>query len=292
MLATALAPVIGYDDAAKLAKEAQERSHDPRARDRARDGPGRAGPAARPGGDDRARSRRRSGRRLSRQAARWHRAAGVRPADRRSVRPRLARHDEQDADRRPHAAEREPDPGPRDEHRHRPTTTSIPIAPSPTRTRIDPDGRGRDHRDGLRRARASGRPSDRPRSTRRGPAIHATNADGRERRSDRPIARPPASTAADRDADAARRAAGRPRPAPQGEDLERGSPASPAGRAGRSPRRRATVHRPPPTSAAMPGTRDGDRRMEPRVERAAHEVSPVAAPARRRCRAARPTSSP
>ena len=37
MLATALAPVIGYDDAAKLAKEAlKSRPDDPRARPRAR----------------------------------------------------------------------------------------------------------------------------------------------------------------------------------------------------------------------------------------------------------------
>ena len=61
MLATALAPVIGYDEAAKLAKEAfrsgrtirelaLERGH------RA----GAARPAARPGGDDRARPRRRA----------------------------------------------------------------------------------------------------------------------------------------------------------------------------------------------------------------------------------------
>ena len=69
MLATALAPVIGYDEAAKLAKEAlQERPHDPRAGARARDGRGRGGPAARSGRDDRARPRRRPGRRLTARA--------------------------------------------------------------------------------------------------------------------------------------------------------------------------------------------------------------------------------
>ena len=72
MLATALAPVIGYDEAAKLAKEALKSGPDhPRARARARDGPGRARPAARPGGDDRTRARRRA-----RPAAEGPRGAG------------------------------------------------------------------------------------------------------------------------------------------------------------------------------------------------------------------------
>ncbi len=61
MLATALAPVIGYDEAAKLAKEAfKSGTDDPRAGPRARDGPGRPRPAARPGRDDRTRARRRT----------------------------------------------------------------------------------------------------------------------------------------------------------------------------------------------------------------------------------------
>ena len=53
MLATALAPVIGYDEAASSRRRPQERAHDPRARARARHGAGRAGPAAGSGGDDR-----------------------------------------------------------------------------------------------------------------------------------------------------------------------------------------------------------------------------------------------
>ena len=62
MLATALAPVIGYDEAATLAKEALKSGpDDPRAGPGARDGPGRARPAARSGRDDRAGPRRGSG---------------------------------------------------------------------------------------------------------------------------------------------------------------------------------------------------------------------------------------
>ena len=66
MLATALAPVIGYDEAAKLAEGGlQERQDDPRPGPRARDGPGRAGPTARSGLDDRTRARRRTRGRLT-----------------------------------------------------------------------------------------------------------------------------------------------------------------------------------------------------------------------------------
>ena len=61
MLATALAPVIGYDEAAKLAKEAFKSGRTIRelALERGMDA-GRARPAARPGRDDRARPRRRT----------------------------------------------------------------------------------------------------------------------------------------------------------------------------------------------------------------------------------------
>ena len=57
MLATALAPVIGYDEAAKLAKEAFKTGRTIRelALERGH-GPGRAGPPARSGRDDRARA--------------------------------------------------------------------------------------------------------------------------------------------------------------------------------------------------------------------------------------------
>ena len=86
MLATALAPVIGYDEAAKLAKEAFKSGRTIRElAARARDGSGRAGPAARPGGDDRARPRRRAGRRLRTPArgpaTRRARPAGYNPRD-------------------------------------------------------------------------------------------------------------------------------------------------------------------------------------------------------------------
>ena len=66
MLATALAPEIGYDAAAAMAKEAHKTGQDdPRAG--AREGHGRrqARRAARPGRDDRARPRRRARRRLT-----------------------------------------------------------------------------------------------------------------------------------------------------------------------------------------------------------------------------------
>ncbi len=67
MLATALAPEIGYDAAAKLAKEAlQVRPHDPRPGDRAGHRPRPPRRAAGPGRHDRARAGRRARRRLSR----------------------------------------------------------------------------------------------------------------------------------------------------------------------------------------------------------------------------------
>ena len=57
MLATALAPEIGYDAAAAMAKEAlQERADDPRAGAREGDRARAAGRAPRPGQDDRARA--------------------------------------------------------------------------------------------------------------------------------------------------------------------------------------------------------------------------------------------
>ena len=64
MLATALAPVIGYDEAAKLAKEALKSGRTIRelALERGMDA-GRARPPARSGRDDRARAGRRAGRR-------------------------------------------------------------------------------------------------------------------------------------------------------------------------------------------------------------------------------------
>ena len=65
MLATALAPVIGYDEAAKLAKEAHRTGRTIRelALERGM-APGGPGPAARSGRHDRAGPRRRTGRRL------------------------------------------------------------------------------------------------------------------------------------------------------------------------------------------------------------------------------------
>ena len=69
MLATALAPVIGYDEAAKMAKEAFKTGRTIRelALERGMDA-GAARRAARPGRHDRAGARRRRGRRLSRAA--------------------------------------------------------------------------------------------------------------------------------------------------------------------------------------------------------------------------------
>ena len=79
MLATALAPVIGYDAAAKLAKDAFASGRTIRelALERGMDAD-RARSAARPGGDDRTRSGRRSGRRLNGTIAiRGHRRPGA-----------------------------------------------------------------------------------------------------------------------------------------------------------------------------------------------------------------------
>ena len=70
MLATALAPVIGYDEAADAGQGGvQERAHDPRAGARTRHGGRGPRPAARPGGHDRARPRQRSRRRVIRLVA-------------------------------------------------------------------------------------------------------------------------------------------------------------------------------------------------------------------------------
>ena len=145
MLATALAPVIGYDEAAKLAKDAftsgrtirelaLERGMDPAELDRLLD----------PASDDRARARRRSRRRLTEAAG----VAGcLRPAATRSrqaaalVEPDGARHEDDQPDRRPARSRRRATHRPTAGASHRP-----PARPASRAARRRPGREGRRRR--------------------------------------------------------------------------------------------------------------------------------------------------
>ncbi len=141
MLATALAPVIGYDEAAKLAKQAHASGRTIRelALERGLDAE-RARPAARSGIDDRTGSRRRIRGRLSQRAPeRWPLAAPLRQAGRPPiVRPWL----HVTTSRTPMAVHAPPNTSQAAVHGTSiatdPMTTSTPIGQSPSRTRTTP----------------------------------------------------------------------------------------------------------------------------------------------------------
>ena len=273
MLATALAPEIGYDEAATLAKEAFKSGRTIRelALERGMDA-GRAGPAARPGGDDRAGPGR--GRR---QPAGGQRRSGAAPGRMTDGRP-------------------EPRPGPSD----RSNSSTTPIdRPAGRRTRA----RRRVHGKSMALAPAStaradrcrrrpGRAGRRPEPCRPSRAVCAAASVGRPTAREAAasaedpgdIAEPappprPAGCAAplvDGPASAAPAIATRRNPTARASPAARsltGSRASPAGPAGRTRRRDGR-----PQAATDQGRTIGDprrrRRMEPGVEGAADEVEP------------------